>query len=290
MAPSDDLAIETPLRTADLADAQALVGEAGWNQIEADWCTFLDLGCVYAVRESGGRVIATAATLPHEGRFAWISMVLVSSEFRRRGLASRLMRRCIDDLTAGGLLPILDATPAGRAVYGKLGFEDSWGYQRYRRAGTAAVSAAFVPGDLTIRPIDDAVWPALCAYDARAFGARREGLLARLRGRLAAADLVALRGDAITGFLLGRDGRMAGHLGPLTAEDDAVAHALLEHALTALPGPLIIDLSDEKRATSALLAQHGFAPVRPLTRMLLGTSRRFDDAQRTYAVAGPEFG
>jgi hypothetical protein len=30
--------------------------------------------------------------------------------------------------------------------------------------------------------------------------------------------------------------------------------------------------------------------VRPFTRMLCGASTRFDDAARTFAVVGPEFG
>ena len=54
---------------------------------------FLDFGTVYAVRAQG-RVIATAATLPY-GACAWISMVLVAGTHRRRGLATRLLHRCI---------------------------------------------------------------------------------------------------------------------------------------------------------------------------------------------------
>src|SRR5712691_12273111 len=110
------------LAPEELGDAAALVREAGWNQVAADWRIFLELGTVYAVRTGAGRVIATAATLPYGGRFAWISMVLVAGEYRRCGLASRLMRRCIDDLGAAQLVPVLDATPAGHEVYRALGF------------------------------------------------------------------------------------------------------------------------------------------------------------------------
>ena len=78
MAISDPaLDAKTRLRAEDLGDAGALVREASWSQIAADWQVFLDLGTVYAVRTSAGRVIATAATLPYD-RFAWISMVLVA--------------------------------------------------------------------------------------------------------------------------------------------------------------------------------------------------------------------
>jgi hypothetical protein len=128
------------------------------------------------------------------------------------------------------------------------------------------------------------------AYDAAAFGAERGAVLAGLRGRLPAAELMAERDGNVAGFLLGRDGRLAQHLGPLIAEDGAVACALLERALAALEGPVFIDLADAKTQVHSFLDASGFNAVRPFTRMLYRTSSRFDDAARTFAVVGPEFG
>ena len=146
------------------------------------------------------------------------------------------------------------------------------------------------PSPITVRPIEDSVWPALCAYDAAAFGAERGTVLARLRGRLPAADLVAERNGRVAGFLLGRDGRVAVQAGPLIADDDAVARALLARALDALPAPVFVDLADAKAEVRRWLEARGFSAVRPLTRMLYGRSQRYDDAARTFAVVGPEFG
>jgi len=274
------------LALADLADAEALVAEAGWNQVAADWRIFLDFGTAYAVR-SGGRVIATAATLPY-GRCAWISMVLVSAGHRRQGLATRLLHRCISDIEASGLVPVLDATPAGAKVYAPLGFEAAWGFTRLaaQRHSIEAPQADAI----AIRPIADADWAALCAYDVAIFGADRSGVLARMRGRLAASNLVAQRGGRIAGMLLGRDGRTAAHLGPLIAEDDAIAQALLAQALRAIAGPVYIDVVDAKSEVRGFLEASGFAAQRPFTRMLLGRRESFDDLSRTYAVIGPEFG
>ena len=274
------------LALADLADAGALVAEAGWNQVAADWRIFLDFGTAYAVR-SGGRVIATAATLPY-GRCAWISMVLVAGSHRRQGLATRLLHRCISDIEASGLVPVLDATPAGAKVYAPLGFEAAWGFTRLaaQRHSIEAPQADAI----AIRPIADADWAALCAYDVAIFGADRSGVLARMRGRLAASNLVAQRGGRIAGMLLGRDGRTAAHLGPLIAEDDAIAQALLAQALRAIAGPVYIDVVDAKSEVRGFLEASGFAAQRPFTRMLLGRRESFDDLSRTYAVIGPEFG
>ena len=49
-------------------------------------------------------------------------------------------------------------------------------------------------------------------------------------------------------------------------------------------------LADSKRELRNVLDAHGFAAARPFTRMLYGSSARFDDDARTFAVVGPEFG
>lgn len=269
----------------DLADAEALVAEAGWNQVAADWRMFLDFGTAYAVREQR-RVIATAAWIPY-GACAWISMVLVTAAQRRRGLATRLLLRCIADVTRAGLVPVLDATPAGARVYAPLGFRQAWGFARL-----ASERRAIQPAETstTIEPISDAIWPALCAYDAAIFGNDRSAILARLRGRLPPAELVARRDGRIVGMLLGRDGRTASHLGPLIAEDDEAAQALLARALSQIERTIYIDVADAKSGVRAFLENAGFTVQRPFTRMLLGRDESFDDVARTYAVIGPEFG
>jgi len=292
MAHSDPaLAQESPLREAELDQAEALVREADWNQVAADWRIFIDLGTVYAVRNSTDRVVATAATLPYGGRFAWISMVLVKAEYRRQGLALRLLDRCVHDITANGLMPVLDATPAGRTVYTRIGFEDTWGFQRLAcgklQLGEQPVA---VPDGTAIRPITDADWPELCFYDAESFGADRSAVLGRLRGRVPAAAYAAFHRDRVAGFLLARDGRSATQLGPLVAEDAATALALLDRTLGAIDGPIYIDLADTKMALHAWLGRRGFEVQRPFTRMVLGRAESFGDPGRTFAVAGPELG
>ena len=72
--------------------------ETGWNQNEADWRFFLSRGIVFGIRD-GVRLVATAALLPYSGSNAWISMVLVTADFRRRGIATKLVDACLDVAT-----------------------------------------------------------------------------------------------------------------------------------------------------------------------------------------------
>lgn len=288
MALSDLVLSTKPSLTApELADADALVREARWNQLIADWRVFIEHGRVYAAQTTEGRIVGTTATLPYGGRFAWISMVLVTGEYRRRGLATQLLRLAMADLAAAKLVPVLDATPDGHPVYRRLGFEDCWGFTRLVRRERRVTSAA---ADVTVRPIADSDWLTLVAYDAAAFGAERSAVLAGLRGRLPAAELIAERNGRIAGFLLGRDGGLASHIGPLIADDDTVACALAARALEALDGPVFVDLADAQTGLRGFLDGCGFAVARPFTRMAYRSSARFDDAARTFAVVGPEFG
>src|SRR5262245_63126564 len=107
-------AVKSALSPSELDDVGTLVREARWNQVAADWRVFLAHGRVYALVTAEGRIVATTATLPYGGRFAWISMVLVAGEYRRQGLATQLMRRAKEELASAGLVPALDATPDGR--------------------------------------------------------------------------------------------------------------------------------------------------------------------------------
>ena len=117
-----------------IGDAQAglvLSTEAGWNQNEADWRYFLSKGIVFGMRD-GARLVATAALLPYSAGNAWISMVLVTADFRRRGIATMLVDACLEVATRRGLTTWLDATPAGASVYGPLGFTPTLQLRRLR--------------------------------------------------------------------------------------------------------------------------------------------------------------
>jgi len=279
------------LRPSDIAAAMRLSAQAGWNQVAADWQIFLDLGEAYGLARRGeGRLIATAATLPHGKSFAWISMVLVAEDCRRRGLARWLLRYCVNRLLDRRLVPVLDATPAGRAVYLGLGFQDCWSMRRLVLDQAFRHDDRERSDDVLVRPLQADDWPSLFAYDRTAFGGDRGALLRRLADRRPRAALVAERSGRLDGFLLGRDGRVMTQIGPLAADDENTAKALLRRALLMQPSPLAIDLADRHERLGRWLIERDFAVERPLTRMVHGRNAAFDDAARLFAVAGPEFG
>jgi non-ribosomal peptide synthetase component F len=191
----------------------------------------------------GHGLVATAATLPLGHEFGWISMMVVRADFRRRGLGRQLLGQCILDLAAQGLVPGLDATPAGRELYQRHEFRDTWAMTRWKceRPGIAAGGA--VPG-LEVRAATAADLDMIAALDRRAFGCNRRSVLARLLERAPWLASLALRAGEPCGFLLARDGREAFQVGPIAATDPEAATALLARTLVLLAGGAYVDVLD----------------------------------------------
>mgnify|MGYP001574187893 CR=1 FL=1 len=283
-----DEAREHPLAPEHLAGCVALSKSASWNQNEADWRLMLELGRGYGFSLADGTLAASTITLPYGLGFAWVSMVLVLPEYRRKGYATQLLRRALQDLKIENRTPILDATPAGHEVYAQEGFRGTWGFRRIALHGPASFSGA--ADGVGVRPLQASDWPRIAALDAPAFGADRVTLLRSLAERLPGAALVAERDGELSGFVLGRDGREANQLGPLVARDVTSARALLAEVLARVPSPVYIDVVDREPALQAWLGEHGFVFQRPFTRMVHGAERAPGDARLVYCPAGPELG
>ena len=289
MAATEALAVRD-LGPADLAQAVALSAAVGWNQVEEDWRLFLDLGDAVGVDDAFGRLAATAATLPAGPDLAWISMVIVREDHRRRGIATSLLRRCADKITATGRVPGLDATPAGREVYLRLGFEDSWTLARWRRVESRPLAPAASSAGLRVRPLEPGDLSAVERLDALAFGAPRRALLDRLLERSSGFSAVAEGQSGPCGFVLGRDGRTGTHLGPLVAESEEAARELGRHALERITTAVTIDAADAAVGFTDWLAASGFRRERPFTRMYRGRSEPLGQPGLVVAIAGPELG
>lgn len=259
-------------------DAQAglaLSAEAGWNQNEADWRFFLSKGVVFGVRD-GTRLVATAALLPYSAGNAWISMVLVTADFRRRGIATKLVDACLNVAKRRGLTTWLDATPAGATVYGPLGFMPTLQLRRMRLAKPQEADATW---QLSAGNLE-----ALVVRDASAMGFDRSTLLSEFAAR--SGSRVA---SGVQAMALVRDGRIARHIGPLLADRIDQALALVDAIVHSETGPWLIDAVHSQEEFLNGLVQSGWSIERPFQRMRFGPATAAP-AQTPLAVAGPEFG
>ena len=278
------------LDTDCIPEALPLSAEPGWNQVAADWRLMIEHGDAFGVSTESGRLIASGLTVMYGGPFGWISMILVTQEFRRRGLATRLMRACMDALRGHALVPALDASPEGREVYLRLGFRDVYRTTRMFAPGGRAAVAGDVAGVAGTRGASAEDLPSMVAYDRAPYGADRSYMLEHLRGRLPDAAFVAERDGRIRGMVLARDGRACAQVGPLIADDTGTAVALLRRAFNAIPGPVCLDIADHHEPIRTWLDTLGFSPVVRFVRMIHERGEPYDDPERVFVIAGPELG
>jgi GNAT superfamily N-acetyltransferase len=279
--------VQKRLTPGDVPAALKLSQEPGWNQVAEDWSLMLGPGLTHGVFTEQGRLVASALSVPYGARYAWIAMVLVTAEFRRRGIATDLMRTCVEELLGRGLVPALDATPEGRQVYLPLGFKDVYSITRLFSDEDARPGS---PRHETVRPMIEDDLDAVADYDARLCGADRSFILTDLHRRRPEAAFLALQGKEVVGYVLARNGWRSNQIGPLLAETPAIAQNLLAGALGGLSGPVCIDIGDRHKDLRGWLEDLCFKPQFPFIRMIHGRSEPFDDPNRVFIIAGPELG
>jgi hypothetical protein len=116
----------------------------------------------------------------------------------------------------------------------------------------------------------------------------RGAILVHLQSRAPYLAFVAEAGDEIVGFVLGREGRIAHHLGPIVAENEEIALALAAQAGIAASPPFIVDASDRHGGMRRWLEASGAVSPRGFTRMVLGEAPGLADDARIFAICGPE--
>ncbi len=281
-----------PLTLDDVAAALRLSEEARWNQTARDWRLMITHGHAVGLFEPGGALVATAIVFPFEDRLAWISMVLVTRARRRQGHASQLLQYCTGYIEGAGMIAVLDATEAGRKVYAPLGFTDLYPISRWEGSPpTQATAPPTYEASAAVRPLPAEDLDGLAAWDRVRFGAGRAPVLRHLRQ--AAPHLAHVAEDAggnLVGYGLGRPGRLATQLGPVVADDAAVATLLMRHAVEKITGLVYVDVPDAQTTFKQMLIDAGFTRQRRFIRMVKGDLPALDQAAQIYAIAGPELG
>lgn len=275
------------MTTEDLPSGLRLCRASAWNQVHDDWLIFLNSPRSAArLAELDGEPIATAAFLRY-GPFTWISMMLVDPAQRGMGVGSHLFKDILS-LLENDRCVRLDATPAGEALYRRHGFEIEYGLARM----TTKVVSHKLPSDFGMtRLMEETDLPDVCRKDFEVFGADRSNLLLSLYRRAPSCAWVFKRSATIHGYLFGRRGHLYHQLGPIVAEDDAVAQQLISNCLSAQHGnSFAIDTPKLTSGWVSWLESTGFVKERPFVRMRRGECKNFGLLAYQYGIAGPEFG
>lgn len=260
----------------DIPLALGLCRQADWNQLQTDWLRLIQYepgGCFVA--ELDKQIVGTVTTTRYETDLAWIGMMLVDDRFRRRGIATKLMKTSLNYLQEAGVSCIkLDATASGRPLYERLGFQIEGLFHRWAHDGQSPQRPQPRRGKLSSSHFQ---------LDHSAFGARRDIWLKRT-----AADSQLV--TSCNSFGMARDGFLANYLGPVVAVNEPEATQIVRELLSQLDGQTFWDVPPDNPTASAIAKSLGFQPVRDLARMRIGSMPAAPEMHLQFALSDPGTG
>lgn len=267
---------------ADIEQAMLLVRAADWNQTSQDWQMLLSTPGKHLVASSDQKIAGTLCALDYH-QFIWIAMVLVDPLHRRQGIATKLMKKVLENYPEKVLR--LDATDEGAKVYEPFGYKSVDSLSRWYRESTLAKSRtktsnqipAISPGDME----------AIGKLDSSVFGADRTPVLKWLQKNHTRHNRVLLQSGK-PAYVFGRPGYQAWQIGPLVADNTDQAESLLSDILQSFPGrPFYLDTFNKEEWLQRL-KRLGFKKQRDFVRMQLGSEEILGVRENQFAIGGPE--
>lgn len=254
---------------ADIGAAHGLSMAFSWPHRPEDWQFAAEHGTGF-VAEENGVVIGTALCWKYGAERASLGLVIVSPDHQGRGIGRKLMQLVLDEL--GPRITFLHATPAGRPLYEKLGFNVCDTLDQHQGNVGETVAVVLNDGE-RMRPATAADLAALIDLASSASGFERPAVMSAL---LRSADSVVLERDGeIIGFsLLRRFGRgqVIGPMAAMPSPDDMYAKALIGYWLSDRAGEFIrIDVPAGASLADWLIAQ-GLKRVDTTVKMVRNAS------------------
>ena len=240
----------------------------------------------FFIAELSGEPAGCLSAVAYDERFAFAGFYMVRPELRGRGIGSHLIREAAAYL--GGRTIGNDAVPAQQETYKKYGFLMAYRNIRYGGVAPALPTAAAKPAGVVA--LEEVPFPALCAYDRACFPAPRPAFLARWIRPPGGAALGFLDNGRLAGYGVLRRCRQGCKIGPLFADDGAVAETLFTALTAAVPGEeCFLDIPAPNAAALALVQRQGMAPVFETARMYSGEPPSLP-LERIFGVTSFELG
>ena len=264
------------IRNMTRVEVDDLVEQAareGWNPGLQDaaifWRTDPD---AFVAADLGGELIGGGAITSYDGKFGFMGFFIVKPEYRGHGYGNNLWHarkeRLLGRLEPGAAIG-MDGVFNMQTYYAKGGFAFSHRDIRFRSAGAPAMPDA--SNDVSLVPLSAVSFDDVLAYDTRCFPAPRPRFLEAWIAQGESLALGALEEERLAGFGVIRRCREGCKVGPLFADDAAVAETLYKALAAFAPGePVFLDVPESNAAAMALAERYAMQEVFGCARMYLG--------------------
>jgi GNAT superfamily N-acetyltransferase len=275
------------LETRDLDAALRFSQAERWSHRLEDWQFHYRLGRGWVACDPDDQVLGTASWWAYGEQFATVGLVLVDQAHQGQGIGRQLLNVVMSD--AGPRVLQLVATKAGLKLYQRCGFRERHGIGQHQ--GTAThVPAVAPPPDTVLRVVSRDDLEALCDLDAAALGANRREVVSAVFNAGGGIGVLAHRKGRTAGFALARQSGRGTVIGPIVAEDEALAIALLAHQLNTTDGFARVDIPKDAVQLGGWLEAAGLVCVDTVTTMVRGDVREERPEARVFGLVSQALG
>lgn len=233
-----------------------------WPHRPKDWELAIGLGHGYVARDEIGRVLGSAMWFPMGPKLATVGMVITSPRLQEHGAGAWLMQHVLADTADRG--KVLNATKAAYRLYLSLGFIPRAAVHQHQ-----GMAVKVPDGPERAVPMLPEHAPEIIALDAQAYGADRSPVFELLFDL--SEGTVLLREGRVTGFALCREFGRGRVIGPVVAETEEDAIALIRPHVAAHQGVFLrMDTRAEDGPLRRFLHEAGLGLFDTVTTMTLG--------------------
>ena len=281
------------LQAMTASEAEQLVGWAaneGWNPGLDDACTFyaIDPDGFIAV-ELNGEMVGGGAIVRHHPEFGFMGLFIIHPDHRGKGLGRTLWYgrrdRLSSRLAPGGTIG-LDGVEAMCGFYAQGGFHKTTRHIRFQIARPApARDKTFLPVPVGLVP-----WEQLTNFDRTCFPSPRDAYLRTWIAQPSSCSFASIEDGTLRGYAIARRCRVGWKIGPLFAEDRALATQLFRRCWEAAESaPIFLDVPEGNQEGLALAEEFGMESVFNCMRMYHGPSPKLR-LDRLYGITSLELG
>lgn len=257
-----------------------------WPHRASDLDLFLSLGKGWLALDEIGRPLSSAMYFPMGSDFAMLGMMVTPPRLQAQGAGRHLLRRIMRDCDGRDLR--LSATRSGYRLYESAGFTPV-ATIRQQQGPARPIRLPDAVAGLELVPLAPGHAAAVIALDARAYGADRQQVMTRLLDL--SSGMMAFRAGRPVGYALMRSFGKGLVIGPVVAEDDAMAMALVAPLAQQAEGRFLrVDTPNESDHFSAFLAAAGMGIYDTVTEMRIGPHRRATSGAVIYGLASHSLG
>lgn len=272
------------MHAGDLAAAHRLSQAVGWGHRFEDWKLLLEVGKGVVSESEDGDLSGVAMWWPYGADYAAVGMVIVSPSHQRCGIGKILMDTILSD--AGDRRVMLNATQEGTRLYESLGFSPTGSISTHY--GELSPDLRSVPDDFVIRRLQRNDWMSIVRIDREASGMDRTPLLSALCE--ISEGFIAQSEGRTAGFILPRRFQKGTLLGPVVAEDEQTAIALMSVAASQAEGLLRVDIPSDATIIADWLERAGLPNAGRVTTMWMPCAPERSAGARVYGLAAQALG